>query len=110
MFNTIERVTALIGERGLTMQELARMSGINGSTLRVAAIRDSQLSISTVERICSALGMELWEFFAPERTALPGGKAGLPGVSAAGVPAQVGLPESSAHPPEAGNKNTGGSS
>lgn len=63
MFNTTERVSALMKERGLSAAELATLSGLNASTLRVAFARGSQLSVRTVEQICDALGITLREFF-----------------------------------------------
>ncbi len=66
MFDTTARVTALMKERGLSAAELARLSGLNESTLRVAAARGTQLSIATVEQICAALGMSPSEFFSAE--------------------------------------------
>lgn len=63
MFDMIERVSTLLAERHMSFAELYRRSGINPSTIRMAAARGTQLSISTVELICSALDIPVWKFF-----------------------------------------------
>lgn len=63
MFDMIERVSTLLAERHMSFAELYRRSGINPSTIRMAAARGTQLSISTVELICKALEIPVWKFF-----------------------------------------------
>ena len=63
MFDTVGRVAVLIKERNMSVSELARRSGINPSTIRSAAMRGTQLSVTTIEHVCDALDMPLWKFF-----------------------------------------------
>ncbi len=63
MFDMIERVSVLLKERNMSYAELCRRSGINPSTFRIAAVRGTHLSISTVEQICTALNIPVWKFF-----------------------------------------------
>ena len=77
MFKTIERVSALLAERHMTYEDLARRCGIAPVTLRNAQLRGTQLSLTTVELICEALDIPLWKFFMPPED-LPQSKGGLP--------------------------------
>lgn len=62
--NTITRVYELLDDRALSLTKLAEMSGVAYSTIKMAESRNTQLSVDTIERICSALGITLSEFFA----------------------------------------------
>ena len=62
--DTLQRVYDLIGERNMTLYQLAIISDISPSTLRNTRRRNGELKVETIERICSALGMTLSEFFA----------------------------------------------
>lgn len=64
--DTLQRVYDLIGERNMTLYQLAKISDIAPSTLRNTKRRNGELKVETIERICSALGMTLCEFFAEE--------------------------------------------
>ena len=64
--DTLQRVYDLIGERNMTLYQLAIISDISPSTLRNTRRRNGELKVETIERICSALGMTLSEFFAVE--------------------------------------------
>ncbi len=64
--DTLQRVYDLIGERNMTLYQLAILSDISPSTLRNTRRRNGELKVETIERICSALGMTLSEFFAVE--------------------------------------------
>ena len=61
--NTIQRLYDLIQERNLSLNKLATLSGIKYSTLQMAIKRGGQLSIDTIERICSGLDISLVSFF-----------------------------------------------
>ena len=61
--DTIQRVYDLIGERHMTLHKLSKLSGINYSTLKTTERRHGQLSVDTIERICRAIGIPMWEFF-----------------------------------------------
>ena len=61
--NTVERVYDLIGERGISLYQLARMSGVSYSTVKTTEKRGGQLTVDTIERICFALQITMSEFF-----------------------------------------------
>ena len=65
--DTLQRVYDLIGERNMTLYQLAIISDISPSTLRNTRRRNGELKVETIERICSALGMTLSEFFAVDQ-------------------------------------------
>ena len=60
---TIERVYELAAERNISINRLAEMSGISVSTIKTTKNRGGQLKIETIERICNALDMPLYQFF-----------------------------------------------
>lgn len=64
--NTLDRVNELIAERGLSMYKLAKMCGISYSTLKNTVLRNGQLTVDTIERICEGLDISMSEFFAEE--------------------------------------------
>ena len=64
--DTYARLTELLGERGLTLYQAAKLSNLSRSTLTNARDRGGQLSVDTIERVCDALGITLSEFFAVE--------------------------------------------
>lgn len=66
--DTLGRVYDLIAERDMTLYQLAKMSDVSPSTLRNTKRREGQLKIDTIERICTALGITLSEFFAEQDT------------------------------------------
>lgn len=66
--DTLGRVYDLIAERDMTLYQLAKMSDVSPSTLRNTKRREGQLKIDTIERICTALGITLSEFFAERDT------------------------------------------
>ena len=65
--DTLQRVYDLIGERNMTLYQLAIISDISPSTLRNTRRRNGELKVETIERICSALGMTMSEFFAVDQ-------------------------------------------
>lgn len=62
--NTVERAKELARARGMTLSQLAKLCSISYSTLKSAEERHSQLSVDTIELICSGLRMPLSDFFA----------------------------------------------
>ena len=62
--DTLGRVYDLIAQRDMTLYQLAKISDVSPSTLRNTKRREGQLKIDTIERICTALGITLSEFFA----------------------------------------------
>ena len=67
--DTMRRVNDLISQRNMTLYQLAKISDVSSSTLRNTKRREGQLSIDTIERICTALGITLSEFFAEQDAA-----------------------------------------
>ena len=63
MINTVDRVYRLMEQRGLSLYRLCRISGVNYSTISTARRRKGQLGFETVDRVCSALGISMSEFF-----------------------------------------------
>lgn len=63
-----QRIKELCGERGITPNSLANISGVTPST--VYSLLDPsrrEISVSTVKKLCDGLEMTLGEFFsAPE--------------------------------------------
>lgn len=67
--NTVQRVYDLLEERHISLHKLSQLSGINYSTLKTTERRNGQLSVDTIERVCHAIGIPLYEFFrVDERT------------------------------------------
>lgn len=65
--DTIKRVYELMGERGMSLCALSRLSGMNYSTIKTTERRGGQLSVDSIERICDALGITLADFFTETR-------------------------------------------
>ncbi len=63
MINTVERAVVLAKNRHLTISALSRVSGVPETTLRSARTRNSQLSVDVIERLCSAMGISMSDFF-----------------------------------------------
>ena len=61
--DTIARLKELTGERDISLYKLAQLCDINYSTLKNAEIRNGQLSLDSIERICDKLNIPVYEFF-----------------------------------------------
>lgn len=61
--DTLKRLRELIDDHGTSLYRLSQACGVSYSTLKNAETRNSQLSVDTIERICDALGMPLYEYF-----------------------------------------------
>lgn len=61
--DTVAIVEELLDERGLTMYKLAMLCDISYSTLKNTKVRQGQLTIDTIEKICQGLGITVAEFF-----------------------------------------------
>lgn len=61
--NTIQRVTDLANEHGLSFYKLSKMSEVSYSTFRTAEQRNGELSVDVIQRVCAALGITVAEFF-----------------------------------------------
>ena len=64
-FDVSARIQQLARERNLSMNSLAKVCGINPSTLAVGRKRGGDYSLDTIRRICNGLGLTLGEFFTP---------------------------------------------
>lgn len=60
---TVQRVYELAAERNISINRLAELSGISVSTIKTTKNRGGQLKIDTIERICNALDIPLYQFF-----------------------------------------------
>ena len=58
-----KRFEQLLGQRNWSVYRLCKESGLAQSTLAHVFRNDSEPTISTLETICTALGMTLAEFF-----------------------------------------------
>lgn len=61
--NVTERIEQLMKTRGWTVYRLGKESGLSQSTLAHVFRRDSEPTISTLEIICKAFGINLSQFF-----------------------------------------------
>ena len=61
--DTIARVKQLSEEHNVTLCQLAKMAGITYSTLKNTELRNGQLKVDTIERICIGLNIPMSEFF-----------------------------------------------
>ena len=62
--DTIGRVYQLLGERNMSLLQLSKESDVAYSTFATCRRRNGELKVETIERICSALGITLSDFFA----------------------------------------------
>lgn len=69
--DTGKRVLQLANERNLTLGKLAKICGMQYSTLYTAVQRGSQLSVDTIERVCDGLGITLAQFFTEPGASAP---------------------------------------
>ncbi len=61
--DTIARVEELAEERNLTLYEVSQLAGLNYSTIKNTKLRNGQLKVDTIEKICIGLGIPMPEFF-----------------------------------------------
>lgn len=66
--NTVERLKQLLKERNWTEYRLAKEGGLSMSTLQNIYKRNTIPTIDTLERICTAFGITLSQFFAEGET------------------------------------------
>ncbi len=58
-----ERIMQLCGERGLSVNKLATISGVTQSTLNnIVSGRNNSATVSTIKKLCDGLGITLGEF------------------------------------------------
>lgn len=59
-----DKIQALCDEQGISINKLAKLSGVTQSTLNSVMKRESKSpSVSTVEKICTYFGITVAEFF-----------------------------------------------
>jgi len=61
---TVERVIELANERDLSLFKLSQLCQVSYKTLKSCEERGGQLTVDTIERICTGLGITMSEFFA----------------------------------------------
>ena len=66
--NTSERMAELAAQKKISLKKLAELSDVPYSTLKTAKLRGSQLSVDTIESICTGLDITLSEFFSDAPT------------------------------------------
>lgn len=60
---------------GLTQEAFSELAGMDYKTYQhIEAGRRPSVRICTVEKICSAYGIELWQFFLPKAPEIPAKK------------------------------------
>ena len=59
-----ERIRGLCAERGITINQLATLSGITQSTLNnIVSGRNNSATVATIQKICNGLNISLLDFF-----------------------------------------------
>ncbi len=61
--DTVKRLDDLLEERGMTLWELSKVSGLCYHTLKSARVRGAQLSVDMIEQACAVLDIPLSVFF-----------------------------------------------
>ena len=61
--DTYGRLNELLSQRNLTVYQISKLAGVSRSTLNNARHRGGQLSVDTIERLCTALDITLSKFF-----------------------------------------------
>lgn len=61
--DTIRRLSELMRERNLSLYKVSQMSGVPYSTLKNTELRNGQLTVDTIERICIGLEIPMYYFF-----------------------------------------------
>lgn len=61
--DTIGRLREIMKDRDLSLYTLAGNAGVPYSSLYASIRRGGELSVETIEKLCSGLGIELYEFF-----------------------------------------------
>ena len=61
--NTMERLNELLDDRELTLSSLCQMTGLTRAAFTNAKKRDNQLRFDTIEMVCDALHIPVYQFF-----------------------------------------------
>ena len=64
------RIKEILKERNLTQRDLAERMSVSLSAVKQMVNADSMTTI-TLERIATAIGCEVWEFFTPSIPSVP---------------------------------------
>lgn len=64
--DTLRRLSELMRERNLSLYKVSQMSGVPYSTLKNTELRNGQLTVDTIERICIGLEIPMYHFFQTE--------------------------------------------
>ncbi len=61
------RIEKLIGERGITVNKLAIVSGVTQSTLNnIVSGRNNSATVSTIKKLCDGLEISIIDFFSDD--------------------------------------------
>ncbi len=71
MINVGKRITEIRNAQGISLTSLAKRSGIAQSSLSYIESGKAQPTVETVNKICTAMGLTLAEFFADTREQEP---------------------------------------
>lgn len=66
-----KRIIQMRNTKGISTNKLAKMAGISQSFMRDIEMGKSQPTIDTLEKICSALEIELVDLFLEESSEMP---------------------------------------
>ena len=61
--DTFGRLEELLADHDMSLYSLAKTSGIGYSTLSETKRRHRQLSVDTIEKVCTVMGIRPYEFF-----------------------------------------------
>ena len=62
-----QRILDLCRQRGITVNRLATISGVTQSTVNnIVSGRNNSTTVSTIQKICDGLGINIQEFFASD--------------------------------------------
>ena len=65
--NTIDRLNEILADRNMTLNALCQKAGLTRATFSNAKRRGNQLRLDTIEQVCEALGIPLYEFFMTDK-------------------------------------------
>ena len=61
--NTMDKLNDILVDRGLTLAALCQMTGLTRAAFTNAKKRDNQLRFDTIEMVCDALHIPVYQFF-----------------------------------------------
>lgn len=61
--DTMKRLEDILDARNLSLRSISLLSDVSYSTLKTARQKRTQLSVDTINDLCKALDIPLWQFF-----------------------------------------------